>query len=497
MLSYDGDQANQELAGILTAYLQSWGLREFQDEATYYAWQQATLPQTDLQVLQALIEQRHGGQNTLADIQFYDWLAKPSLLPVIYSQRFDYFRQIGLLLSPRLSSTRHILDFGCGVGILSCFFAKQYPDAQFVGIDRSAGSIEIAQAEAKKRSLANIQFRVCQERDVSSGDLYDCVLSTHVLFQSEYEPGLPSRNWQTFERENIQSRQEELEWQTGLDRRLEAILNVLSPGGRLFCFEKTWNLGRRIFFQRALNARKLFPIRVPLACAYTELGESKVDGPLYEVSRNMDFEPVIWSEVPYFIEGETMYRCVGERAECMGKELTAGQQLETVSGKLTSYGSWSLRIGVWEDVFAWGLCVTDSGFRGLLLGSVQEKDLVFQIFERVRLLTDRKFEDFLKKEWGDLDDMTGDLSPPGYENHASSATEIYEKLPQKIIQEESTFTEEQGKEMHIEIGMTHRLLYLYWANTFDQRQLVITDRTGAKMLQEYYQESILAAQRPS
>jgi SAM-dependent methyltransferase len=295
----DGGTTRQDLDTILTGYLQSWGLREFHDEAAYYEWQRTTLSPQDLQSLQSLVEQRLGGENEQADIQFYDLLAKLPLLSVLYSQRFDYFRQIGLLLSPRVSSAEHVLDFGCGVGILTCFFSQQYPEVQFVGIDRSSRSIEMAQDEARKRHLLNVQFRVSQDLDFQPGEVYDCILSTQAMLQSEREPGLPSRNWRTFDREHDLSRQEELENRTGLKRRLEALLNVLSPRGRLICFEKTWNLGRRIFFQRALSTRKLFPVCDPVPCSYHELGETHIEGPLYEVSRIIVPEPHAWNEAPY------------------------------------------------------------------------------------------------------------------------------------------------------------------------------------------------------
>ena len=493
----DGGTTRQDLDTILTGYLQSWGLREFHDEAAYYEWQRTTLSPQDLQSLQSLVEQRLGGENEQADIQFYDLLAKLPLLSVLYSQRFDYFRQIGLLLSPRVSSAEHVLDFGCGVGILTCFFSQQYPEVQFVGIDRSSRSIEMAQDEARKRHLLNVQFRVSQDLDFQPGEVYDCILSTQALLQSEREPGLPSRNWQTFDRENDLSRQEELENRTGLKRRLEALLNVLSPHGRLICFEKTWNLGRRIFFQRALSTRKLFPVCDPVPCSYHELGETNIEGPLYEVSRIIVPEPHAWNEAPYYGEGETLSRCVGVRAERMGKELDAGQHQETVRGQHATHGSWSFRFGVWEEALAWGLCETDSGFRGLLLASKRERKLIFQLLEKVSHLIGPEFDEFLHNVWGHFGDVTQNNSSPGYENHLPSAQGIYEALPRKNIQQESTFANGQRREMHIEIGTTNTFCYLYWANTLDQRQLVLMDESGAEMLNEYYQESLETARGSS
>ena len=51
--------------------------------------------------------------------------------------------------------------------------------------------------------------------------------------------------------------------------------------------------------------------------------------------------------------------------------------------------------------------------------------------------------------------------------------------------------------MHIEIGTTNTFWYLYWANTLDQRQLVLMDESGAEMLNEYYQESLETARGSS
>jgi len=493
----DGGRTRQEPDETLIRYLQSWGLREFHDEASYYEWQRATLSQEDLHALQSLVQQRQGGENEEADIQFYDLLANPPFLSVLYSQRFDYYLTIGSLISTRLVSAEHVLDFGCGVGILTCFFAQQHPEIQFVGIDRSSQSIEIARCEAEKRHISNVQFRVSQDLGTPIPAFYDCILSTHALLQSEHEPGLPSQNWGTFARIHDLTQQEELESRTGLKWRLDALLDVLSPAGRLICLEKTWNLGRRIFFQRALSSRKLFLVCDPVPCSFDELGERRIEGPLYEVSRVSVTEPPEWNEGPYREEGETLYRCTGSMAERMGRGLGVSQSQETVGGQHGTMGSWSFRIGVWEQAIVWGFCETESGFRGLILGSEGERNLIFQLLQKVKHLTDSEFEELLQNCWGNFRDVTQNGTTPGYENHLPSAQVIYEALPRKIVQQESTFADGQGKEMHIEIGTTHTFHYLYWANTFDQRQLLLMDEKGAQILSQYYQESLEEAHRSS
>lgn len=490
----DGGITRQTLDEALIQYLQSWGLREFDNEASYYEWQRTIVSSQDLEALQSLVEQRQGGENEVADIQFYNLLAKPPLLSVLYSQRFDYFLKIGALLSQRLSSAEHVLDFGCGVGILTCFFAQQHPDVQFVGLDRSGRSIEIAQGEAKKRLLPNVQFRATPGSNFPSDCLYDCILSTQALLQSEREPGLPSIHWHTFEREKNPARQEELEDRTGLKRRLDSLLQVLSPAGRLICFEKTWNLGRRIFFQRAMSGRGLSLVCDPVPCSYHELGEWRIDGPLYEVSRYVVSGPPAWNEVPYQGEGETLYRCVGAMAERMGIELGTSQPQKTVRGQHATYGPWAFQFGVWEEALSWGLCETGSGLRGLVLASMAEKHIIVQLFEKVGNLMESEFEEFIHNGWGHFHDVAQNDFTPGYENHASSAQGIYEALPQKIIEQKATLSDGKGKEMHIEIGTTNTFRYLYWANTFDQRQIVLVDEAGEEMLNDYYHESLEAAQ---
>jgi len=493
----DEEQTRQVLNETLIGYLHSWGLREFHDEASYYEWQHAALSQQDLQDLQSLVEQRQGGEDEVADCRFYDLLAKPILLPVLYSQRFDYFLQIGSLLTPRLSSAEHVLDFGCGVGILTSFFAMQHPEIQFMGIDRSARSIEVARVEAEKRHVSNVKFQVIPDSGFVMAGFYDCILSTQALLQSERSPGLPSKNWRTFERTMDFDLQEDLEIRTGLNMRLDALLGALSPTGRLICFEKTWNLGRRIFFQRALSRRRLFLFCEPVPCSYHELGEMRKDGPLYEVSQAPLTQPLAWNEDLYRSEGETLHRCVGAMAKQMAEALGMNQPLENADGQHATLGTWTFRVGVWEQALVWGWCETASGFRGLLIGSEQEKHLLFQLVEKVRSLSDLEFNQLVQGCWGTVLDVTQNDSTPGYENHFPSAQVIYEALPCKMVQREATFADDEGKEMHIEVGTTKALRYLYWANTFDQRQLVLTDEKGAHILSDYYQESLDEAHRSS
>jgi hypothetical protein len=83
-----------------------------------------------------------------------------------------------------------------------------------------------------------------------------------------------------------------------------------------------------------------------------------------------------------------------------------------------------------------------------------------------------------------------DAEVPLYENHWPSAQDAWERLNDKKVIREDTAEESDGRQLHVELGTTEGLRYLYCANTFDQRQLVIVESARAEMLHTYYQEII-------
>ncbi|MCA9498706.1 MAG: methyltransferase domain-containing protein [Nitrospira sp.] len=475
----------------LFLYLRSWGLREFHDEASYYDWQREKLSKEELRNFQRLIEHRYGGEDATGDIEFYDELARRDLIPVLYAQRFHYFLTIGTSVCRRIAPACRVLDFGCGVGILTLFFAQQHPGVEFVGIDRSPRSIEVAYLEAEKRGIRNVRFEISQEPPQQLSGTYDLILSTYALFQAEREPGLPSQTWKTFQRGCNLQRQKQMEVLTGIKGRLDALLPTLGPMGRMILFEKTWNLGRRILFQRALDARGLSPISSPVFCRYRSVDEEVMDGPLYEVARlSHGVAPFEWNEEPYRAPGETLYRCIGIAAERMGQVVVKDKVSATITGVHANMGSWKFRFGLWKEILAWGLCEHSSGLTGLVIGAEADGDLLYQLVETVTRITESDFQQLVHDFWGTMIHAPEDPSLPCYENHYSSAQIIYEGLPSKCIQQETTFHDGGGREMHIELGTTTHLTYLYCANTFDQRQLVLIDEERAQVLIEYFHESI-------
>lgn len=83
-----------------------------------------------------------------------------------------------------------------------------------------------------------------------------------------------------------------------------------------------------------------------------------------------------------------------------------------------------------------------------------------------------------------------DAENPFYENHWPSAQTAWEQLIDRDVLADTTRQGADGRQVHVERGQFRGFQYLYCANTFDQRQLVIVEQARAVMLDVYYQEII-------
>ena len=83
---------------------------------------------------------------------------------------------------------------------------------------------------------------------------------------------------------------------------------------------------------------------------------------------------------------------------------------------------------------------------------------------------------------------SSDPDAPLYENHGHSAQRVWERLKDRTVTKETTMQEPDGRQMHVELGTSEDVSYLYCANTFDQRQVVIVDPPRTAMIETYYQE---------
>ena len=391
---------NNALRQLLHSHMARWGLKRFTSDADYFAWQRRELSPTDLIQLRKVVEQRHEGGH-LDEVAFYNRSAQPQILPVLYSQRYEYYLEIGSRVAARLGDAAHILDFGCGVGILTTFYATQFPEKQFVGVDRSPASITVARERAQGLGLGNLRFECVDVELQSITGRHDLIVATHSLVQAEQDPGIPSHNWQTFERTHDSKQQALFEQRTGLDIRLDRLSALLAQKGRMIVFEKTRQLARRVSLQRALAARGLWLIEQPELVRYRLVEEVADDGPFYLLGTEAG-STLHWDESPEPDEGPPC--------------------------------------------------------------------------DPMQFKTDATDQD-----------------APLYENHWPSAQRVWKQIHDKRLLREATRQESDGRQLHVELGQAEEGVYLYCANTFDQRQLVIVEPARVLMLESYYQQIVNGA----
>lgn len=388
---------HDSLRQSLCEHLAWWGFKHFSSDRDYFAWQRQRLSSEDLKRLAFHAEQKRRGDRH-DEIMFYDLAAHPKIRPVLYSQRYEYYEEIGSRTTAHLSQAKDVLDFGCGIGVLTIFYARLFPEKNFVGVDRSPASIAVARERTDKLGLRNLRFE-CVDVEVEplSGS-YDLVVATHALVQAEQDCGLPSRSWRTFERGHHLSQQRSFEERTGIAARLDGLCRVMNTSGRIIVSEKTRQLARRVPLQRALANRGLQLAERPAMIRYRTVEEVVDDGPFYVLDRGG--EAILnWDEEP-----------------------------EQDPGPLFNPDAVSM--------------------------------------------------------------SAGDVDVPLYENHWPSAQTAWEGLKDRQVIRETTRQAPDGRQVHAERGSSRGRHYLYCANTFDQRQLVIVEEARSAMLDEYYQEII-------
>ncbi|RMH09302.1 MAG: class I SAM-dependent methyltransferase [Nitrospirae bacterium] len=487
------DLTHHALRRHLADHLASWGLHPFTSENTYYAWQRTMLSQEEISHLNDLVRARQAApQDPQADQAFYDLAARASILPVLYSQRYHYYLEVGPRIAPLVAQVKSLLDFGCGVGILTTWYAALFPEKRIVGVDRSQASLDAARQWAKGRGLTNLEWKPCALPAEPIVDLFDCIVSTHALFQSESDPGLPSEGWNSFHRAHDPVRQYAGEARTGIGARLDGLLSVLHPAGTLVLFEKASHLGRRVLLQRALAARDLYLAAPPCYVTYRCLDEMIEDGPLYLLSRLSPEVSYAWDEAPHTSYPQRLYRQAGVAAGWLRHRLPDRRVKIQHTVRLNSGETITCEAGSAAGWFAYGYLEASRGVRALIVGDQEAFSLICdELGVRERGSWTEAIWHAKLAEWRMVGESPEPEQMPLYENHWPVAQALWEDLPHRVVQREATHRDEDGRERHIEYGRCAQgLMYLYWANTFDQRQLVIVEQDRAELLRNYFDECL-------
>jgi len=480
----------------LVRHLDWWGLRRFDNDASYFQWQRDSLSTADLRTLHRLIDlKRSSSGNAAAEVAFYDQAAAPNIFPVLHSQQYEYYLTVGPEVAERIGSARTALDFGCGIGLLTTYYARQYPETMFVGMDRSPASIRVAQDCARRLNLANVRFEVGDVECAPLTGPFDLIIATHALLQAEQNPGLPSRNWQTLERSQDLAAQAAFEQRTGLGVRMDRLGAALSPQGRAIVFEKTRQLARRVPFQRALATRGFTLLENPIPLGYSLVGEATEDGPLYVLGRTSPRHVLgrmtVWNEEPEEAEINDLYRCRDGVAGAVCGRLPA--RIPTWAGQWDDpeLGHVQVECGRCAALLEYLYVTINGQARGLLVRLWHEGAPLEGSFRRAAESVRRQgasLTPLIEETWRRTGSVDSADHAPIYENHTIAAMAVWTALQDRTVLRQNTFARAAGEEAHIELGIVPTLAYLYFSNTFDQRQIVLMERTRLEVLEQYFSE---------
>ena len=93
------------------------------------------------------------------------------------------------LIKNGLQAGMTVLDYGCGMGDMTCWFAQQVgPTGKVIALDISQDSLDIAKQKAEQKGLSNIEFVCMDIKNIESlGITFDFIYGKWVLaFLSNY-----------------------------------------------------------------------------------------------------------------------------------------------------------------------------------------------------------------------------------------------------------------------------------------------------------------------
>src|SRR5207248_1490046 len=101
-------------------------------------------------------------------------------------EKLDYcFNQTTkeFLLSVGLKQAKHILDIGCGSGVMTCWMAEQVANnGKVIAIENDINQLNAAKRNAEKRSINNIEFKLCSAYEIEAlNEKFDFVYCRFVL----------------------------------------------------------------------------------------------------------------------------------------------------------------------------------------------------------------------------------------------------------------------------------------------------------------------------
>lgn len=197
------------VSSSLQQHIQSiYGFQIFNSDDAYDKYKESTLSEATLQKLLEVSEPFQFMASIDLDdvIRYSDYTAHQPLAAVIHSQKTRTVIESGVAVDKAIAQADRVLDIGCNIGYLTTWYAQQYPDKEFVGVDISPESIQVATDYANKLKLRNLQFQQRNILETFPAGLFDAIVSTQTfefLRWTAAQPSGPPNSWLYEELQNI------------------------------------------------------------------------------------------------------------------------------------------------------------------------------------------------------------------------------------------------------------------------------------------------------
>ena len=140
-------KSKNKIKNSLKKHLTDFGLKFFNNFDQYGLWQEDYFEKSNISTdtkkkyLRFLEKNLRSNSYSLGD-DFYDLIAKQKKLMLIaHSMKSNEILNSGLSVINELKENSNIVDIGCNSGYLTSFYAKVFPNSNFIGFDKSKNSI--------------------------------------------------------------------------------------------------------------------------------------------------------------------------------------------------------------------------------------------------------------------------------------------------------------------------------------------------------------------
>ncbi|MBX3151130.1 class I SAM-dependent methyltransferase [Candidatus Obscuribacterales bacterium] len=151
----------------IESYLTEAGLKPHRNTNQFWSYLDTRYSKSQVSELESsYVKLEQGDENGF----YQDIFQSPAISTDFSSLRWDLYRSYlswFTSITNTFDEPKQIVDVGCGNGILTCFYAKRFPNAKVLGFDISENGVACAKELSKLLGVSNAEFVVGDSFDLS------------------------------------------------------------------------------------------------------------------------------------------------------------------------------------------------------------------------------------------------------------------------------------------------------------------------------------------